>query len=175
MRRDCFCDSSCILFGDCCDDHYEACPFLYEGITTTAAGCTTTCSTSCPSDTTTHAISTISPGYDSCQKCLTDQFLKDNCPATKCEENGQKCQKFTLLTPKTCAECDEMGEDCILQLGHKKTCKKLQKKCEKGSCALDTVNDCSDCELLGIDCVKKLNLTKNCKKLGWHKKKGCKN
>ena len=25
-RRDCFCDSSCILFEDCCDDHKMMCP-----------------------------------------------------------------------------------------------------------------------------------------------------
>ena len=34
--RDCFCDTSCILFGDCCDDHYE-CGFGggYDGTDTT--------------------------------------------------------------------------------------------------------------------------------------------
>ena len=29
-RRDCFCDSSCILFEDCCDDHVTTCAHLYS-------------------------------------------------------------------------------------------------------------------------------------------------
>ena len=29
-RRDCFCDTSCILFEDCCDDHFGACAELYD-------------------------------------------------------------------------------------------------------------------------------------------------
>ena len=29
--RDCFCDSSCIVFDDCCDDHFGACPQFYDG------------------------------------------------------------------------------------------------------------------------------------------------
>ena len=29
--RDCFCDSSCILFDDCCGDHFGACPQFYDG------------------------------------------------------------------------------------------------------------------------------------------------
>ena len=29
-RRDCFCDSSCILFEDCCDDHFDTCTHLYD-------------------------------------------------------------------------------------------------------------------------------------------------
>ena len=28
--RDCFCDTSCILFGDCCDDHFGACAEFYD-------------------------------------------------------------------------------------------------------------------------------------------------
>jgi len=28
VGRDCFCDSSCIVFRDCCDDHAETCPEL---------------------------------------------------------------------------------------------------------------------------------------------------
>ena len=30
QRRDCFCDTSCILFEDCCDDHFGACAELYN-------------------------------------------------------------------------------------------------------------------------------------------------
>ena len=30
QRRDCFCDTSCILFEDCCDDHFGACSELYN-------------------------------------------------------------------------------------------------------------------------------------------------
>ena len=30
QRRDCFCDTSCILFEDCCDDHFGACADLYN-------------------------------------------------------------------------------------------------------------------------------------------------
>ena len=36
QRRDCFCDNTCILFEDCCDDHRETCSHLfltYKGIT----------------------------------------------------------------------------------------------------------------------------------------------
>ena len=29
MHRDCFCDSSCILFDDCCADHVTTCSHLY--------------------------------------------------------------------------------------------------------------------------------------------------
>ena len=29
-RRDCFCDTSCIIFADCCDDHFGACAELYD-------------------------------------------------------------------------------------------------------------------------------------------------
>ena len=28
--RDCACDSGCILFGDCCDDHVDTCSHLYN-------------------------------------------------------------------------------------------------------------------------------------------------
>ena len=31
-RRDCFCDDLCVLFGDCCDDHRDACSHLYMTI-----------------------------------------------------------------------------------------------------------------------------------------------
>ena len=30
LRRDCFCDASCILFEDCCDDHFSACAAFYD-------------------------------------------------------------------------------------------------------------------------------------------------
>ena len=30
LRRDCFCDASCILFEDCCDDHFGACAAFYD-------------------------------------------------------------------------------------------------------------------------------------------------
>ena len=30
QRRDCFCDTSCIIFEDCCDDHFGACAGLYD-------------------------------------------------------------------------------------------------------------------------------------------------
>ena len=30
QRRDCFCDEICILFEDCCDDHFGACAGLYD-------------------------------------------------------------------------------------------------------------------------------------------------
>ena len=30
--RDCFCDTSCILFEDCCDDHFGACADTYLSI-----------------------------------------------------------------------------------------------------------------------------------------------
>ena len=29
-RRDCFCDTSCILFEDCCDDYFGAWAELYD-------------------------------------------------------------------------------------------------------------------------------------------------
>ena len=32
QRRDCFCDTSCILFDDCCDDHFGACADTYLSI-----------------------------------------------------------------------------------------------------------------------------------------------
>ena len=44
-RRDCFCDRFCIKMGDCCQDHQETCPHLYQELeepTTTAMPTTTT-------------------------------------------------------------------------------------------------------------------------------------
>ena len=54
LRRDCFCDSSCILFDDCCEDHKQTCDHLYDPTTptppteppTTSTTSTTTTSTS---------------------------------------------------------------------------------------------------------------------------------
>merc|ERR1712050_278354 len=47
--RDCFCDFSCIMFEDCCDDHAETCIHLY---TTTTSSTTTTTTTSTTTTTT---------------------------------------------------------------------------------------------------------------------------
>merc|ERR1711911_541217 len=50
-RRDCFCDTSCIVFEDCCDDHPVTCKRLYDDPETTTS--TTTTTTTTTTDTTT--------------------------------------------------------------------------------------------------------------------------
>lgn len=54
--RDCYCDSSCIQFNDCCDDHKDICRMLYTDQTTT----TTTTSTTSTTTSTTPTTSTTS-------------------------------------------------------------------------------------------------------------------
>ena len=57
-RRDCFCDSSCIQFGDCCQDHAETCAHLHPE--TTTEGTTNSTPTSKP------GITPTSPQVSSC-------------------------------------------------------------------------------------------------------------
>jgi len=63
IKRDCFCDSSCILFGDCCDDHIDICKHLYgpgtlAGTTTTGGFTTNTFPTTSTTSTTTTTTTT---------------------------------------------------------------------------------------------------------------------
>ena len=56
QRRDCFCDSSCILYEDCCSDHIVTCAHLYSTEPLTSTTTTTTSTT-----TTTRIETTVRP------------------------------------------------------------------------------------------------------------------
>ena len=66
--RDCFCDASCMIFGDCCEDHVVTCRHLYPGYeaTTTTTSTTTTTTTT----TTTSTSTTTTPATTSANKQL---------------------------------------------------------------------------------------------------------
>ena len=49
--RDCFCDSSCITEGDCCDDHAVLCAHFYPTTTSTTTTTTTTSTTTTTTST----------------------------------------------------------------------------------------------------------------------------
>merc|ERR1712227_361163 len=51
--RDCYCDSSCIMFNDCCDDHPEICKRLYSTEAPETPKPTTKATTTTPPTTTT--------------------------------------------------------------------------------------------------------------------------
>ena len=165
MHRDCFCDASCILFGDCCFDHQTVCKEHYpdstDALTTSTSYVFSTNELSCDN-------------YES--ECLTEDLLQNHCPMiepSECPEEHGNCAKYSHIDPKTCSECAAIGDKCIVELGHTKKCTKLQKKCKDDNCPINTVENCSDCEDIGFNCLKKLKLTKQCKKFGWNKKKGC--
>jgi len=79
-RRDCFCDSSCILFEDCCDDHKMMCPDLYTSTTpkTTTAPKTTTeepTTTSTTTSTTTTTTTTTTTSTTTTTPKVTESWI----------------------------------------------------------------------------------------------------
>jgi len=83
VHRDCFCDSSCILFNDCCSDHKDTCSSLYT--TTTPEPTTTT-------EFTTRILTTtalIDGETKATTKATTTQSKKTKKPVTKLPDDDE--------------------------------------------------------------------------------------
>lgn len=119
IKRDCFCDSSCILFGDCCDDHEVTCKHLY-GTGTTATPDTTVDPTS-TTDYTTNTFSatsttttTTTPApteswifkklFERLDMLIDDKFGKNNKQVNRMVEKLWHYHHFWLNAEHNCRE-----------------------------------------------------------------------
>ena len=95
--RDCFCDESCLLFGDCCDDHFITCQsFVVCGCLNTAFSTSTTAK---PSTITSTKTSTTATHTDKALFTLLDN-LKIIFKQNKVKKRPNLEKKWKRITQK---------------------------------------------------------------------------